>query len=256
MSTMLPVLFLSHGAPSLPFEDNPSRRFLADLGESFAKPRAVVVVSAHWQTREVRVTGSAEPATIHDFYGFDQALYAMQYRAPGAPELAAAIRTRLSEAGFAAAVDDTRGLDHGVWSPLHLMLPDADVPTLQVSLQLGQGPQHHFELGRALADLRREGVLVIGSGGAVHNLGVLEFNSTRVPAPAARFDDWLVARVLAEDHGALFAYRQAQGDAAWAHPSEEHLLPLFVAMGAGGRPKCLHRAFQHGGLAMTAFAFQ
>ncbi len=255
MSAKCPALFLSHGAPTLPCEDNSSRRFLADLAISFAKPRAVVVVSAHWQTRDVRVTGSAAPATIHDFYGFDKKLYAMHYRAPGAPRLAAELRDILAVAGFAATVDETRGLDHGVWSPLHIMLPAAEVPTLQVSLQLGEGPQHHFGLGRALAALRDQGVLVIGSGGAVHNLGVLEFDSARVPAPAQRFDDWLVDRVLAEDHAALFAYRQEQGDAVWAHPCEEHLLPLFVAMGAGGRPECLHRAFLHGGLAMTAFAF-
>ncbi|CAM2011678.1 DODA-type extradiol aromatic ring-opening family dioxygenase [Acanthopleuribacter pedis] len=254
MPTRMPALFVSHGAPTLPFENNASRAFLSELGRTLARPRAILVVSAHWQTRAPRVTTIARPETIHDFYGFPQSLYDVRYPAPGAPVLAETVIGLLNTRDFQARADGTRGLDHGAWSPLMLMFPAADIPTIQLSLQLGQGPHHHFALGRALAPLREQGVLILASGGAVHNLAVWQKDCTAVPAPARRFESWLVDQVEGNNREALLQFR-THPDAAWAHPTDEHLLPLFVAMGAGGQGQTHHRAFLHNGLAMTAFAF-
>jgi 4,5-DOPA dioxygenase extradiol len=253
----LPALFLSHGSPMLVFEDIPARRFIAGLGRTLARPQAILCISAHWETEKPTVSTAGAPETIHDFYGFPDALYDLRYRAPGAPALAPRVLALLNKAGIEGAVDADRGLDHGAWNPLMLAYPEADVPVTQLSIQAHLDPAHHARIGRALLPLRREGVLVLASGGAVHNLR--QFHVDReTPAPwASSFDDWLADRIAAGDEAALLSYRQHRPDGRQAHPRDEHLLPLFVALGAGGgaagRP--LHRSFAHGSLSMAAFAW-
>lgn len=257
----LPTIFVSHGSPMLALQDSPARRFLQDLGKSLPRPKAIVVVSAHWETAGgPTVSLAAPPETIHDFGGFPQALFAMRYQAPGAPELAERAASLFDAAGIPVGRSAERGLDHGAWVPLSLMYPDADVPVMQISLIRGGAPAAHEKLGQALAQLRREGVLVIGSGSLTHNL--YEFHGQPVDAPAPRwvseFESWMRERLEANDNAALLDYRKRAPSATENHPSEEHLLPLFVAMGAAGagaKAQLLHSSFEHGVLAMDAYAF-
>lgn len=255
----LPTVFVSHGAPSFLLGDSPALRFLQGLGRSLGEPQAILCVSAHWETAHPAVGSTERPSTIYDFYGFPAALYAMRYPAPGAPALAERVRQLLEAAGLPCDVDGARGLDHGAWVPLRLMYPEATVPVTQLSVQTARGPAWHVALGRALSPLRREGVLVLGSGGAVHNLGAWRHNSQAIPDWARRFDDRLAAAVTKGDSERLVDYRVTAPDGAMAHPSEEHLLPLFVALGAAGenaKGRALHRSFLDGSLSMAAFAFE
>jgi 4,5-DOPA dioxygenase extradiol len=257
---MLPTLFISHGAPTLALSETPARKFLEKLGTRLPRPRAIVVASAHWETSTPRVSAMAQNTTIHDFRGFPRALYDMRYPAPGDPELATRIVTLLTDAGYPAVADPSRGLDHGAWVPLVLMYPTATIPTVQLSIQPHRGPAHHLAIGRALAPLRAEDVLIVGSGSFTHDLG--RFHGQGVDAPetpdviafAAWFDDALV-RDRRDD---LIAYRDKAPHAADQHPTEEHLLPLFVALGAAGeeaQPKRLHASAEYGMLRMDAYAF-
>jgi len=253
----MPALFLSHGSPMLALDDSPTGRFLDGLGARLPRPRAVLVASAHFAAPDPTVTASAAPATVHDFGGFPPALHALRYPAPGDPALAAALVGRLRAAGFEARSDPAAGLDHGVWVPLRRMYPDADVPVLALSVAPARDAAWHFRLGQALAPLRSEGVLVIGSGSFSHNLRALDWRN-HAPAP-----DWLSAFT-----GAL-RRRLLQGDVAGAldwcalpaaalnHPTPEHLYPLFVALGAGeGWPaRPLHQDVELGALALDAYAF-
>lgn len=257
----LPTIFISHGSPMLALTDTPARRFLQELGRTLPTPAAIAVVSAHWETRgKPAVSLAAQPATIHDFGGFPQALFDMRYPAPGAPQAAKRAASLFEAAGIEVQRDAQRGLDHGAWVPLSLMFPHADVPVFQISLVHGARPAAHEQLGRALAQLRHEGVLVIGSGSLTHNLH--EFRGQAVDAPApewvSEFEGWMRERLEANDSAALLNYRERAPWAARNHPSEEHLLPLFVAMGAAGsgaRARLLHSSFEHGVLAMDAVAF-
>lgn len=257
---MRPSLFISHGSPALIGEDIPARDFLTALGRELGRPSAILVASAHWETSAPRASTAPAPETIHDFYGFPEALYRLRYPAPGAPEAAKQAVALLQQAGFAADTEPTRGLDHGAWSPLLLIYPKADIPVAQISLQPSLGAAHHLALGRALAPLRAQDVLILGSGGATHNLAALERASHRaLPAWAAEFDDWLDDKLLAGDVTALAAYRQQAPHARIAHPRDEHLLPVHVAFGAGGesaKGRRLHRSFAHGSLSMAAYAFE
>lgn len=250
-------LFVSHGAPSLILEDVPARTFLADLGARAAKPRAVVVASAHWGTREAAVERSARPRTIHDFSGFPDELYRVRYPAHGSPGLADEIVAALSGAGFRASAVE-RGLDHGAWVPLALAFPAADVPVVQVSIQPHLDAEHHLRLGRALSTLREDGVLVLGSGSATHDLRALEPPGSSPPSWVTEFDDWLVDAVERGDERALVDWRTRAPHARRNHPTPEHYLPLLVAFGAaspGARGRVLHRSTTYGVLSMSAFAF-
>jgi 4,5-DOPA dioxygenase extradiol len=258
--TALPAVFISHGSPMLVFEDIPARGFIAGLGARLGRPRAVLCVSAHWETARPTVSAAPQPETIHDFYGFPPELYALRYAAPGAPELAERAAALLRAAGLSAAIDPARGLDHGAWNPLMLMYPDADIPVTQLSIQTGQSPEHHFRVGRALAPLRAEGVLVLASGGAVHNLRQFHVDRERAAPWAIAFDDWLAAAVAAGDINALLGWRERVAESRQAQPSDDHFLPLFVALGAGTcngatTGTALHRSFAHGSLSMAAFAW-
>ncbi|MBL8832258.1 MAG: dioxygenase [Rhodospirillales bacterium] len=253
----LPAIFVSHGAPTLPLDDVPARDFLRGLSKLFPAPKAILVASAHWETPAPAVSLATKPETVHDFYGFPRELYAMSYPAPGAPEVAAKAKALLDAAGLAAAGDPGQGLDHGAWVPLLLAWPDAEIPVAQVAIQPHLGPAHHVAIGRALAPLRKEGVLILGSGGAVHNLRRLE-RSGPPPEWAKSFDDWLAANLEAGDEAALVDYRARAPNAEKAHPRDEHLIPVFVAYGAGGKGakgKRIHASFTHGALSLAAFSF-
>lgn len=260
MARVLPSIFVSHGAPTLPFEEVPARRFLEDLGRELGRPEAVLCVSAHWESVRPALSLAEAPETIHDFYGFPQALYEISYTAPGAPDLARRAAALLEQAGSQPALVGERGLDHGAWVPLMLMYPEAKTPVTQLAVQSRDGPAAHLALGRALAPLRAEGVLILGSGGAVHNLGEWRAGDSSVPDWAQAFDDWLAEKIEAGAVDELVGYRSGAPQGERAHPSEEHFLPLFVALGAGaaaseGRGRVLHRSFGPGGLSMAAFAF-
>jgi 4,5-DOPA dioxygenase extradiol len=257
---MLPTLFLSHGSPMLALADAPARRFLAGLGSALPRPRAIVVASAHWDTEAPAVSGPAVNETIHDFYGFPPPLYALRYPAPGDPALAAEVAALLTAAGLTTAVAPAQGLDHGAWVPLGLMYPAHDIPVLQLAVQSWQGPAHHWHLGAALAELRARDILVIGSGGLTHNLGRLRAlgPDAAEPPDVAAFCDWMHAALLDHRTDDLLDYRTKAPYAAQQHPTEEHLLPLFVALGAAGPDAAvrrLHSSAQYGALRLDAYAF-
>lgn len=263
---VLPTLFISHGSPMLALTDTPAHRFLAGLGRTLPRPRAILVASAHWESAGApAVSLAAKPETIHDFGGFPQALFDIQYPADGAPEAAAQAAGLLEQAGFAVKRSPTRGLDHGAWVPLKLMYPDADIPVAQIALIRGGSPADHERMGRALATLRAQGVLIVGSGSMTHNLYELRSRDidTDVPPWVREFSLWTKQRLQANDRGALLDYRAQAPSGARNHPTEEHFLPLFVAMGAaagddGNRParaELLHDSFEYGILAMDMVAF-
>lgn len=250
---MLPSLFVSHGAPTLVFDDTPARSFLEGLEERVGRPKAILAVSAHWETATPEVNAPAVNETIHDFYGFPEPLYALRYPAPGSAELA----SRVAEL-TGAAIDRARGLDHGAWVPLMLAWPGADIPVAQLSIQTEAGPRHHLELGRRLAPLREEGVLVLASGSFTHNLRELVRGGGAAVERAwvTRFSDWVDAALVEGRVEDLLAYRRLAPDALRNHPTEEHFLPLFVALGAGGRAERLHSSTSMGALRMDAYAFR
>jgi len=255
----LPSLFLSHGSPMMAVEDSPTAQFLDGLGNSLPRPRAVVVASAHFMTRRPTVTSNLAPETIHDFGGFPKPLYDIHYPAPGAPALAEEIAAHLAQSGFDAQVDERTGIDHGTWVPLRRMYPEANIPVVALSVNPAQTADWHYHVGRALAPLREEGVLVIGSGGYSHNLRELDWQHADSPIYpwVEAFTDALSAKLLAGDlQGALDW--ESLPHARRNHPTTEHLYPLYIALGAGGpqaRATRLHHSVQMGGMAMDAFAF-
>ena len=251
-----PALFLSHGAPTLPLTETPARAFLEGLAATLDRPKAILVVSAHWETAQPAVNAVAVNDTIHDFRGFPEALYRLAYPAPGDPELAARIVARLSAEGFTPTVDTRRGLDHGAWVPLLLAWPEHDIPVLQLSVQPHLGPEHHLRLGQALKPLRDEGVLVIGSGAFTHNLREIDWRGGAEPEWSRAFAEWMGEALMENHMDDLLHYRGRAPYAARNHPTDEHLLPLYVALGAGDGPaRRLHSSAEFGSLRMDAFAF-
>lgn len=249
-------LYLSHGSPMMVLEDSPARAFLLGLGQRIGKPRAVIAVSAHWLTPVPVVGFAAWPEKINDIYGFPPELYQLVYQPPGAPALAARAADLL---GPSARRDPGAGIDHAIWSVMSLIWPEADVPVIPLSVQPEDGPRHHFELGRRLRPLAAEGVLVLGSGAATHNLGdYFRRPASAPPEPAVlAFTDWLAATTEAGDLEALLDYRAQAPHAAANHPTDEHLLPFFTALGAAtGAGRRLHHSIDSGVLAMDAFGFQ
>ena len=200
-----PTIYVTHGAPTLILDDCPARDFLGALGKKLPRPQAVLCVSAHWESALAAVSAAPRPGTIHDFYGFPPALYEQHYPVPGAPALAGRVAGLVHKAGMSCLVDPLRGLDHGAWVPLKLMFPGADIPAFQLSVQTPLGPAHHVALGHALAPLREEGVLILGSGSATHNLADFRGGRSLHEPPRAYvkpFDDWLVKAVEAGDAAA------------------------------------------------------
>lgn len=257
---MLPTLFVSHGAPTLPLTDTPARRFLERLGRELPRPKAILVASAHWETGEPMASAVAVNETIYDFYGFPRALYALRYPAPGSPALAERVTDLLCAAGLASGMDRARGLDHGAWVPLMLMYPEADIPVAQLSVQSHLGPAHHLQVGRALAALPGEGVLVIGSGSFTHDLSRFRGHGPDDPAEpdVIAFADWFDAALREGRTCDLVTYRRKAPFAERQHPTEEHLLPLYVALGAAGpgaASRRLHESAAYSVLRMDAYAF-
>jgi 4,5-DOPA dioxygenase extradiol len=257
----LPSLFLSHGAPTLPLTDTPARTFLQQLGHTLERPKAILVISAHWETAVPTVNAVDSNETIHDFGGFPRALYDLRYPAPGSPTFAARVAERLRAGGFDCNVDRRRGLDHGAWVPLSLVYPQADIPVLQLSVQPHLGPEHHLRVGRALAPLRDEGVLIIGSGSFTHDLSEFRGHNPNDLAPnwVNSFADWFDAALAKGQIDVVIDYRRRAPFATKNHPTEEHLLPLYAALGAAGenaRAKRLHASSTYSVLRMDVYAFQ
>jgi 4,5-DOPA dioxygenase extradiol len=254
----LPSVFISHGSPMHALQAGDAGLAWAALGKRLGKPKAIVIASAHWETNVPMVTGSARPETIHDFSGFPEPLYRLRYTAPGAPAVAQKAAQLLKEHGFTAAIDGCRGLDHGAWAPLLYMYPDADVPVVQLSLQPALGTQHHLALGRALRKLEEHNVLVVGSGHMTHNLRDWS-RGQGAPAPYAKeFQAWVFDKLNKKDVDTLVDYRSASPHGVRAHPTDEHFLPLFFALGAASekaKPERVYDAIDAGVLAMDTYVF-
>jgi 4,5-DOPA dioxygenase extradiol len=256
----LPTAFLSHGSPMHAIDAGIAGRAWTELGRRLPRPRAVLVASAHWETSIPTVTGSARPETIHDFGGFPEELYRLRYPAPGSPKLASEIVETLKTADIAAGIDGMRGLDHGAWVPLRWMYPEADIPVVQISVQPDRDTEYHLRLGLALRPLADEGVLIIGSGHATHNLR--DWASSRRSGQSLPYVDafarWLQQNLVSGDADALTHYRDRAPDAVRAHPTEEHFLPLFVAWGAAGTGASAERiveASESGALSLDSYLF-
>jgi 4,5-DOPA dioxygenase extradiol len=260
MAASLPTLFLSHGSPMHAIQPGAVRAVWEGIARDLPRPKAILIASAHWETDIPEVTGSAKPETIHDFYGFPKPLYEIQYPAPGSPEVASRALQLLKKSNIEAAEDPSRGLDHGAWSPLLHMYPKADVPVVQVAVQTPLGPRHHVELGRALAPLAGEGVLIIGSGHMTHNLRerIRDDNAGGPAAYAHEFQQWVKEKIESRDFDSLVNYRALNPNGVRAHPTDEHFLPLFVALGAAKgnyKAKRLYDQVEMGSLAMDAYLF-
>jgi aromatic ring-opening dioxygenase catalytic subunit (LigB family) len=263
-SSRLPTYFITHGGgpwPYVPEMHAPHRILETSLrdipGQLDEKPKAILMISAHWIAPQFEVMGSARPSMLYDYYGFPEQAYAVQYPAPGAPALAQRIVGLLEGAGIESALDNERGFDHGSFVPAAVMYPQADIPMLQLSLRAGFDPAAHIRAGRALAPLRGEGVLIVGSGSSYHNLRAF---GAQAQDTSRRFDDWLqqaMALPAAERAAALVDWEKAPA-ARQAHPQEEHLLPLMVALGAAeeeAATSIYHESTFFGGVTASSFRF-
>ncbi|MCX7250910.1 MAG: class III extradiol ring-cleavage dioxygenase [Burkholderiales bacterium] len=267
--SLLPVLFVSHGSPMFALDPGQTGPALQRMGARLRERgdlRAVLVLSPHWMSRGIEVMTHPRPATWHDFGGFPAPLYRLQYPAPGAPELAQQVLELLQAAGLPAQADPERPFDHGAWVPLRFLLPAADLPVLQLSLPAHAGPRELYALGQALAGLREQGVLILATGSMTHNLREFMSGRPEQDAPAApyvqEFARWVEATLLAQDRERLFDYRRQAPHAVRAHPTDEHYLPLYFALGAAGwgqpgaaEPEYLNREVMYSYLAMDAIAF-
>lgn len=263
--TTLPTLFLSHGGPNIVTDDSEARDFLKGLSGLLPRPKAIVIASAHFETGGVSVVTDPNPDMIYDFGGFARELYQMVYPAPGAPEMAERVFERLDAAGLEPSRITQRGYDHGTWTPLLLAYPQADIPVLQVSIDPDRDARWHFAVGRALAGLREEDILVIGSGHITHNLRAV-FSAMRggmAPDPAmermvAAFTDWFAQHLAAGDIETLLNWKRAAPFVRENHPSDEHLMPIFFALGAAGanaKGERVHASRQFGFFAFDAYLF-
>lgn len=260
----LPTYFVSHGSPMLALMDTPAHRFLAGLGETIPRPRAVVVVSAHFETEAPVVVTDAHPEMIYDFRGFPKPLYEIVYPAPGDAGVAAEVMETLRAAGLPVSTAEHRGFDHGSWVPLSLVWPEADVPLVQLSIQPHRDAAWHLALGRAIATLRDQDILVIGTGAATHNLRSVFRAGGMAPvdAPVAdwarEFSDWIADHAAAGDVDGLVHYRERAPHAVMAHPEDDHFMPFFVALGAAGqgaKGERIHSSYEYGTLSMDMYRF-
>ncbi len=261
-SHVMPALFISHGAPNFIISDLPARHFMENLEATVGRPDAIVMVSAHFETSGVAVVTDPAPDMIYDFGGFEPELYRMVYPAPGDPELAGRVIDLLSDAGFAPQAVALRGYDHGAWTPLMAAYPDAGIPVVQVSIDPSRDARYHYELGKALAPLRARNVLVIGSGHITHNLRAFFMRGRNPDLDASigkwvdDFTAWMHDRAAAGDIEALLDWEKRAPFAAENHPEAEHLMPFFVALGAGqgGRAERIHHSKQMGFFAYDHYA--
>jgi 4,5-DOPA dioxygenase extradiol len=258
-----PSVYVSHGSPMMAIEPSAARDFLSGFGNTLGRPRAIVVASAHFESTQPLVTADARPEMIYDFGGFPEALYRIVYPAPGDPELAKQVAGLMDAAGLAPALVEHRGFDHGTWVPLRLLYPQADIPVVQISVQPQLGAAHHYQLGRALAPLREDDILLIGSGSATHNL-MQFFRGNHAPGDASPpwvvdFEEWIRDKAERGAVDDLVNYRARAPHARENHPTEEHFLPFHVALGAGGegaKGRRVHTSHDRGILAMDCATFQ
>lgn len=252
-----PVFFISHGAPTFAIEPGTLGPRLQALGQQLNNVKAVLVVSPHWQTRDVQVMTSPQPATVHDFGGFPAELYKLNYPANGQPDIAVEAARLLTEAGFATSTDAQRGLDHGAWVPLMHLLPAANVPVFQVSMPRSLTAAQALQLGEALAPLRDQGIVIMASGSMTHNLYEFSPNATRAEPYVQEFASWVRSAVLTLATDALLNYRELAPHAQRAHPTQEHFLPLLVAHGARGNDdaQLIDDSIQHGVLSMESYVW-
>jgi len=254
-------VFVSHGAPTLTLEHVPARQFLVDLGSRYRSVRAVLCISVHWNTLRACVNSAKTHKTIHDFYGVPSELYCIEYPARGSPDLASRVAESLKAAGLPCDVDPRRGLDHGAWVPLRLMFPEAEVPIVQLSIQQSLDPASHLALGEAIREVSESGVLVLGSGGAVHPPGNLLASlgpGAEADEWAIEFNEWLNRAVSLGDRHSLLNFRSLAPHAEESHPYPDHYMPLLAAFAAAGpeaRGKVLHQSWDLGDLGMGAFEF-
>ena len=249
----LPALFISHGAPTLAIEQSATTSALARIGQNLPKPRAIIIMSAHWQSAKLEISSNPQPKTWHDFSGFTPELYDLQYPAAGQPALAETLAQQLTARGITCRVNPLRVSDHGVWAPLLHLYPEADIPIVQISL-----PRHYdsvacYQLGAQLAQLRDEQILLIGSGSITHNLQALRWQAESIDKTARDFKVWLLQQLKTDIPSALDwqQYPNYQN----VHPSDEHLLPLFFALGAGQRVSVVHQSMMHHSLGMDIYRF-
>lgn len=265
--TAFPTLFLSHGAPDILLHDTPAHRFLSAFGRELSaergRPQAIVVASAHFDTRVPGFCADERPELIYDFEGFDDRLYEKAYPAPGLPQLATIAATLVEGSGFPVQEVLGRGLDHGVWVPLSLLFPEADIPVVEISIQSEQGAGHHIVLGRALAPLREHSVLIIGSGSLTHNLeDILRGDRSPdapVPESVLRFADWVKEKAEAGAIDEIADYRALAPHALEMHPTPDHFVPLAFAFGAAGegaKGRRVHASVERGAMAMDAYLFE
>lgn len=254
----LPTLFVSHGPPTFALEPGKAGPLLADLGKRLPRPKAVLVVSPHWMTRDVQITGSLRPSTVHDFGGFPAPLYEIEYPAPGHPELAARAAELLKAAGWNPSLNAQRGLDHGAWVPLIYLFPQADIPVFQVSMPIDLDCASALEFGAALSPLADEGVLIIGSGSLTHNLSEFRGNSSAEASYVGEFVAWIRQAVQSSDRGKIAQALAQAPHAHRAHPSSDHFLPLPFAFGAAQKNQAvtiLPGGIVHAVLSMESYVF-
>lgn len=251
----MPVLFVGHGSPMNAIEENEYTREWKKVGNKLPKPQAILSVSAHWFTSGTRITDSPAPRTIHDMYGFPDELYKIVYQAPGSPRFAQAAKNLLGET---AAIDNSWGFDHGTWSVLHRIYPKADIPVFQLSVDAKASPEWHFQLGRALASLREQGVLIFGSGNVVHNLARVNWEAKEGYSWAEDFDGYIKSRVLSRNYESVLSFRQAGAPASLAVPSMDHFAPLLYVLGASDEKDSVlvfNDSCVLGSLSMTSYLF-
>ncbi|MBX7149756.1 4,5-DOPA dioxygenase extradiol [bacterium] len=252
-----PALFIGHGNPMHAVSDNAFTAMLSRLGESFEKPKALVCVSAHWLTQGTFVTSNEHPKTIHDFGGFPQELFNVQYPAPGAPELAQQICDAIREPSI--KLNDEWGLDHGCWAVLKHLYPKADVPVVQLSISIAESPAFHFELGKQLSFLRDEGVMIIGSGNVVHNLSRIQWHGEAKPYSwAQHFETWVKERLVAHEHQALVHDALKSEEGKLSAPTPDHWYPLLYVLGASRQSdklQCEYEGIEMGSISMLSFSY-
>ncbi|REE68046.1 4,5-DOPA dioxygenase extradiol [Paenibacillus taihuensis] len=256
---MMPAYFFAHGAPSLVLEQHAYSDFLKNFASARLRPKAIVIFSAHWEERSVqKVSAVGTYSTIYDFSGFQDELYQMTYPANGNRALSEQIQSLFAQHGIPSELDETRGLDHGAWAVLKLVYPDADIPVIALSVNPMLTNEQQYQIGKALGALREQDVLIIGSGGTVHNLRRLNWRAAEADAWAVQFDEWLESKLTSWDTEALFRYREQAPFAVESVPTTEHFIPLLLAMGAGDanrKATLIHRSYQLGSLSLSCWQF-
>lgn len=257
---MMPAFFIAHGAPLLALENNEYTQALQQLGKTLPKPKAIILFSAHWESQVQLVSDVEEYSTIYDFGGFPEELYQIQYPAKGKKELTKEIEELFAKEGISFQVDTRRGLDHGAWVVLRLLYPNADVPVIAMSVNQHLSPEEQYKIGKSLSSLREKDVMIIGSGGTVHNLRALRWSDNGVEEWALGFDEWIAQQLKNWDTQSLFNYYDLAPGAEIAvpHYGKEHFVPLFYAMGAGDREKnatLVHRSYRYGNLSHSVWQF-